>query len=95
MAFHVFEYDVEVVALPLQLVYLGNPSMGKRAGRAGLLLESLAPERIARHLRRQGLDRHLPAQALVFGQVHNTHAAAPEFTQYPVLANGHADHVRG
>ena len=62
-------------------------------GRARLALEALDGLAVPGQLVRQELERHRAAQARVLGLVDDTHAAAADLLEDPVVGEGFADHV--
>ncbi len=61
---------------------------------AGLAPEARQPVRVTGHLRRQRLERHLPAELEVLGPVHHPHPAAPDLFDDPVVPQRAADRSR-
>jgi hypothetical protein len=67
---------------------------GVAQGARRACLDSKPLERLVagRRLRWEELERDLPAQSFVFGEIHDTHAARTECTEYAVVGDGAADH---
>jgi len=59
--------------------------MFERRGRDHFLQEAFAHRRIADHLRRDKLYRHLPFHDFVLGQIDDAHAAAAQLLQEGIL----------
>ncbi len=68
------------------------PGWLKRAGGSSLDAETFECLMARRRLRGKKLESDLPAQTLVFGEIHHSHAAGTEGTQHPIMRDGAADH---
>ena len=84
-------HDVEELAFALpELVHRDDVGVGELGRRPHLPLEALDPVWVAGKLRRHGLQRHLPAQALVLGPVDVRHAPPAEEADDAVVAQSSA-----
>ena len=75
---HVLARQIERVVDLLERVDRGDPRMGQRCGRPGLLAQPFAAGRIAAQARGERLERHAPRQPHVIGQIHHPHPAAAD-----------------
>src|SRR5262245_55919530 len=83
-AFDVFQHEILLPVRFFKTVNRGNVRMIERCKYLRLSLKSRQPIRIARQMLWQGLDRHLPIEPDILGEIHLPH---------PALANLRADFV--
>ena len=72
-----------------------DAGMAQGAGRAGFEPESIERLLILDGVGGQDLQRHLPAQPFVLGQIHDAHPARAERPENPIVREGLSDHPCG
>jgi hypothetical protein len=87
LAFDVLKDQVASTVLFFHAVDAGEVGVVELREGLGLALETLEPGRVGRQLRRQRLDRNLPIQPGVRGEVHHAHAATAELAGDVVRAD--------
>ena len=75
------------VSILAHFVHRHDVGVVQAAGGAGLATEPLADHPVARDVPRQHLEHHSPAEGDLLGLIHDSHAAAADFTHDPVVAD--------
>ncbi len=91
-AVHEFRRQEEDVPVLLDAVHGDDAGVVDGGERPGFALEMVTPLRIAGDAPGLHLQRDLPLQPLVKGQVHLAHGATAEQGEDPVVTDGGADH---
>ena len=72
-----------------------NVWMIQRGCGAGFAAEALDGLRVLRNIVRKKFERHIAAEARVFGFVNHAHSAAAQFFEHGVMRDGEANHRTG
>ncbi len=86
VAGHVLLGDEVGAAGAAHLVHLDDVGVNQRGGGSGLVLEAADVGGVAREVGAENLQRHLPAERLLFGQVDLGHRPPPNPAEHLIVA---------